>query len=757
MAKKTTKQKKREFHNFAAEFIKKYSITISVVAITLAFLGGLVGAFVDTQDEAVAVTAETVTITSINQDGDDFVVAFSPDGYTPSIDGLHTHFYFDTESESVANKLFFGSSPYILSTSSIPQGATSLCAVVADSVTTVISGSGNCLALPAVGNLTVTLGTASLSESTVSVPFTLANFTNTQGSYHTNFYFDVEGTGSASSYFGGSPYTFDLSTIPQGAAQICALVQDGSNQIVQGSNSCTNIPVVDEPDPVITITSVTRDNDTITVNFTRTDVGSFDTRFYFPGQQSSAVTFNGASPYTFNANSLPQGVNQICADNVLQGTSAGNEDCEPIPAPPAPEPTATITGIAQNGSDIEVSFTTSDFNNNINGPYTRFYFNTGTSSDANLETFGSSPYQIAVSSIPSGATQLCVIVIDQQDAIIPSSGNCFNLPGIELNPDAQITNIVQNNTNIDVTFTTTDFTNSASGPFTRFYFDNENNSVTNKEYTGSSPYSIPVSSITTNATQLCVVVVENASVLSDTGNCFDLPTITDTTGGNTGGDNTGGDTGNNGGNSGSAGGDTGNNDGTGGSDNGNTTPPFQLNSSTLRLTAAVDTSSDNYEIGEAVRMTVDGILNSDGSPASGLQCLFTITFTPIATGIPETLQVTKTTDNNGDCSLEIGTDGTISYNPFSITASAQTASVGDTTDILNGDGTGTFQVSVTGSDNQTYFTNSASFTVGDIDQGTLARTGGISAGISIGIAALVIAYITYSSSKTVDTKKTKLQ
>jgi serine/threonine-protein kinase len=84
-----------------------------------------------------------------------YVVAFTTSGFTPALPGTHIHFFFDvfaTEQLSGMGgnrQMYGGASPFTgYLVIDRPQGATQLCALVANPDHTVIEGSGNCFALP---------------------------------------------------------------------------------------------------------------------------------------------------------------------------------------------------------------------------------------------------------------------------------------------------------------------------------------------------------------------------------------------------------------------------------------------------------------------------------------------------------------------------------------------------------------------------------------------------------------------------------
>jgi hypothetical protein len=99
----------------------------------------------------------SVQITQIALDAQGrYAVDFTTGGFTPALPGTHIHFFFDTftadqvGSTGGGNRLMFGGgSPFTgYSPADRPQGATQLCALVANPDHAVIAGSGNCFALP---------------------------------------------------------------------------------------------------------------------------------------------------------------------------------------------------------------------------------------------------------------------------------------------------------------------------------------------------------------------------------------------------------------------------------------------------------------------------------------------------------------------------------------------------------------------------------------------------------------------------------
>lgn len=97
----------------------------------------------------------SVQITAISLDAQGrYSVEFTTSGFSPALPGTHIHFYFDIyateQTGSGGNRLMYGGeSPFTgYSQTNLPQGATQICALVANPDHTVIENSGNCYPLP---------------------------------------------------------------------------------------------------------------------------------------------------------------------------------------------------------------------------------------------------------------------------------------------------------------------------------------------------------------------------------------------------------------------------------------------------------------------------------------------------------------------------------------------------------------------------------------------------------------------------------
>lgn len=115
---------------------------------------------------------------------------------------------------------------------------------------------------------------------------------------------------------------------------------------------------------------------------------------------------------------------------------------QPDYASSAPDNTARITGIAVQDGRYIVDFETFGFEPLVPGQHVHFFFNTVPPEQAG--TPGSGPWQIyptgpgqpntspftlyTVAQRPADATQLCILVANQDHSVNPGTGNCVDLP-----------------------------------------------------------------------------------------------------------------------------------------------------------------------------------------------------------------------------------------------------------------------------------------------------------------------------------------
>lgn len=98
-----------------------------------------------------AATAQpvSVNITAIKVSGDRYEVNFATMGFTPTQNGRHVHFYFNTASPESGTE-HSGTSPFTgYTVVSKPPGAQQMCVVAVQPEHSVIAGSGSCMNLPA--------------------------------------------------------------------------------------------------------------------------------------------------------------------------------------------------------------------------------------------------------------------------------------------------------------------------------------------------------------------------------------------------------------------------------------------------------------------------------------------------------------------------------------------------------------------------------------------------------------------------------
>lgn len=109
-----------------------------------------------TPTETVPPGIPFVRITSITLNGNNYVINFETFEYTPSLPGMHVHFFWNTVSPQNAGSpgsgpwdLYGGPSPYDRMTiSQRPSAATQICALVANANHSIQPNSGNCVDLP---------------------------------------------------------------------------------------------------------------------------------------------------------------------------------------------------------------------------------------------------------------------------------------------------------------------------------------------------------------------------------------------------------------------------------------------------------------------------------------------------------------------------------------------------------------------------------------------------------------------------------
>lgn len=148
------------------KILKKVIGTLAIIAtITTPFLTNNSQI---TKVNAISPIAQSVAITNIKIIGTQYSIDFTPSGYVPTPGGIHTHFYYNTEENTILDKMFSGPSPYLLNISTKPTNAVQLCAIVAEANHAVIANSGNCLDLPILRQISVSSSSISSSLTSLS-------------------------------------------------------------------------------------------------------------------------------------------------------------------------------------------------------------------------------------------------------------------------------------------------------------------------------------------------------------------------------------------------------------------------------------------------------------------------------------------------------------------------------------------------------------------------------------------------------------
>lgn len=214
-----------------------------------------------------------VVITGITIENGVYVVDYETIGYVPQTDRLHVHLFYNTTSIENAGRP--GSGPYTMIdhlapsldfiVADKPEGATQLCALVANPDHTIQLESGNCFDLPvpeagsaatAVPQPTesgprVQITSVTESNGRYVINFEATGYVPTLPGMHVHFFFNTvtpENAGSPGSgpwklYGGPSPFTeWTVADRPAGASQMCALVANADHSVQLGTGNCVNLP-----------------------------------------------------------------------------------------------------------------------------------------------------------------------------------------------------------------------------------------------------------------------------------------------------------------------------------------------------------------------------------------------------------------------------------------------------------------------------------------------------------------------------------
>ena len=407
----------------------------------------------------------SIEITGVAVSADNrYVTDFIAEGFTPAYPGTHIHFYFDTFTpEQVgiggeANRRAYGGpSPFAgYSADERPDGATQLCAVVANPDHSVVVGSGNCFPLPNLPTIEIT-GISLNTEQQYVVDFAAKDFVPAYpGGTHIHFYFNIftadqvgiGGEANRRSYGSSSPFTgFASADRPEGATMMCAVVANPDHTVMLNSGNCFTLPGL----PTLEITGISLDaegryvTEFVAHGFTPQYPGGTHIHFYFNtftadqvgiGGEANRRSFGSGSPFSgYAAADRPQGATQLCGvvANPDHTVIPNSDSCFHLPDVLDVE----ITGITVDShSRYVVEYVTYGFTSHWPGIHVHFFFDTVKPEElgkkggsTNFSHGGSSPYSgYSTADRPQGATQLCAIVALADNTVVPDSHHCFALP-----------------------------------------------------------------------------------------------------------------------------------------------------------------------------------------------------------------------------------------------------------------------------------------------------------------------------------------
>jgi trimeric autotransporter adhesin len=151
----------------------------------------------------------------LSSDNLNYIVDFATTNFVPTPGSNHVHFYYDTEANTVLDKMYSSPAPYNLAVSTKPAGATQLCIIVANASHQIIPNSGVCKLLPVIQ--------APISSSSI-----IASSSNVQSS---STYQSSAAVVSSSSATSSVPQA-----TPASSSQVTTSSQTISSSIVQSSS-----------------------------------------------------------------------------------------------------------------------------------------------------------------------------------------------------------------------------------------------------------------------------------------------------------------------------------------------------------------------------------------------------------------------------------------------------------------------------------------------------------------------------------------
>jgi hypothetical protein len=119
--------------------------TVSTNNVVIKIGAGATAQTAGNKASATVTAARSVAITGISTIGLNYSVAFTTVGYTPNNVNYDVHFYYNTEANTVTNKIHTTTTDFETLIANKPSGATQLCAIVGlKPGNTILNNSGNC-------------------------------------------------------------------------------------------------------------------------------------------------------------------------------------------------------------------------------------------------------------------------------------------------------------------------------------------------------------------------------------------------------------------------------------------------------------------------------------------------------------------------------------------------------------------------------------------------------------------------------------
>ncbi len=274
------------------------------------------------------------------------------------------------------------------------------------------------------------------------VEYETFEYTEVLPGQHVHFFFDTvsqEQAGSPGSgpwILYGGPRPFDgyrTSDRPNAATQMCVLVANPNHSIQPDSGNCFILPDVSVAQPV----------------FDDPCLAGPGTAYPVQGQISAGqvllVTGISADEAWWTVDS-PLELGQTCWLERSRSDFSGDLSTLPMAeTPPLPEGSSAGLSVQIDQISLDdqgryvVEFTPSGYTPALPGTHMHFFFDTfaadqvGSDGGGNRLMFGGASAFTGYTQAdrPEGAIQLCVLVANPDHSVLPGSGNCASLPGVD--------------------------------------------------------------------------------------------------------------------------------------------------------------------------------------------------------------------------------------------------------------------------------------------------------------------------------------